>query len=78
MNETLIAKTVDASGLACPLPVVKTRKAIDSLQAGEVLEVISTDKGSRNDLTAWVKAGGHQLLESREENGLFHYHIRKG
>ena len=47
-----VTKTVDAKGLACPMPIVKTKKAIDSMNSGKVLEVLATDKGALNDLTA--------------------------
>ncbi|MFZ5817622.1 MAG: sulfurtransferase TusA family protein [Bacillota bacterium] len=78
MSELTIAKTVDARGLACPLPIVRAKKGIDGLRSGEILELLTTDKGSGNDLKAWVKAGGHELLESRAENGVFTFFIRKG
>lgn len=73
-----ITTTVDARGLACPMPIVKAKKGIDKLQSGEVLELLTTDKGSGNDLKAWVKTGGHELLETTEENGVFRFYIRKG
>lgn len=73
-----ITRTLDASGLACPMPVVKTRQAIDQLATGEVLEVISTDRGSCTDLPAWAASTGHRLLEQREEDGRFIFLIEKG
>lgn len=73
-----IVKVVDARGLACPMPIVRTKKAIDELTAGDVLEVRATDKGSQADLAAWTKSTGHRLLESREENGVFIFLIQKG
>ncbi len=60
-----IAKTLDAKGFACPMPIVKTKKAIDMIQSGEVLEVLVTDKGALNDIPAWVKSGGHTLVEQK-------------
>ena len=70
-------KVLDAKGLSCPMPVVKTKKAMDSLQSGQVLEVQTTDKGSKSDLAAWVKSSGHTLLEIKEEGGVFTFFIRK-
>lgn len=75
MNQ--INVTVDARGLSCPLPVVKTKKAMDSLESGQVLELLATDKGSANDMKAWVAKGGHELLDLRQEDGLFKFYIKK-
>ncbi|WP_172370845.1 sulfurtransferase TusA family protein [Sporosarcina jiandibaonis] len=69
---------LDAKGLACPMPIVRTKKAMDNLKTGEVLEIHATDQGSKADLTAWSKAGGHELLESTEENGVLKFWIKKG
>ncbi|GAA0330378.1 sulfurtransferase TusA family protein [Bacillus carboniphilus] len=73
-----IAKVLDAKGLACPMPIVKTKKAMNDIASGEVLEVVATDKGAKNDLTAWAASTGHELVESKEENGVFTFYIRKG
>ena len=72
-----ITKTVDAKGLACPMPIVKTKKAIDAINSGEILEVLVTDKGALNDFTAWSKAGGHTILEQKEEAGVLSFYIQK-
>ena len=71
-------KLLDAKGLACPMPIVRTKKAIGELETGQVLEVHTTDKGSKNDLTAWAKSGGHEILKDEEENGVFKFWIKKG
>ncbi|WP_010284874.1 sulfurtransferase TusA family protein [Bacillus timonensis] len=73
-----IDKVLDAKGLACPMPIVKTKKAIDSLESGQILEVLATDKGAKNDLTAWAASTGHELVESKEENGVLFFYIKKG
>lgn len=73
-----VAKVLDAKGLACPMPVVRARKAIKEMETGEVLEILTTDKGSVADLTAWSKSGGHTLLEQTEEEGVFKFYIQKG
>ncbi|REE66746.1 TusA-related sulfurtransferase [Paenibacillus taihuensis] len=70
-------KVLDAKGLACPMPIVRTKKSIAELQSGQVLEVHATDKGAKNDLTAWAKSTGHELLSSNEENGVYKFWIRK-
>ncbi|HAQ07800.1 MAG TPA: hypothetical protein DCR24_09850 [Bacillus bacterium] len=69
--------TVDAKGLACPMPIVKTKKAINTLNPGEVLEVLATDKGSRADIQAWAKSSGNQYLGTLEEGEVLKHYIRK-
>ncbi|MCE4049016.1 sulfurtransferase TusA family protein [Bacillus sp. Au-Bac7] len=71
-------KVLDAKGLACPMPIVKTKKAMGDIDTGEVLEVHTTDKGALNDLTAWAKSGGHELLKHENENGVLKFWIKKG
>ncbi|WP_088032822.1 sulfurtransferase TusA family protein [Evansella clarkii] len=70
-------KVLDAKGLACPMPIVKTKKEIDKMDSGQVIEIHATDKGAKSDLTAWAKSGGHELLQNTEENGIFKFWIRK-
>jgi len=72
-----VAKTLDAKGLACPLPIVKTRKAMNDIESGEILEVVVTDKGAKADLTAWSRSGGHELLEVREQADVLTFLIKK-
>ncbi|WP_079477694.1 sulfurtransferase TusA family protein [Halobacillus salinus] len=73
-----VAKVLDAKGLACPMPIVRTKKAMEEVESGEVLEVHATDAGAKSDLTAWVKSGGHELLEDLEDNGVYKFWIKKG
>lgn len=70
-------KFVDATGLACPMPLVRTKKAMDELQSGDILVVHATDKGAKNDLTAWAKSKGHDILEIMEENDVIIFKFRK-
>lgn len=58
-----IIKTLDAKGLACPMPIVRTKKSIDTINSGEVLEVLVTDKGALSDIPAWAKSGGHSIID---------------
>ncbi|CDQ40438.1 MULTISPECIES: sulfurtransferase TusA family protein [Virgibacillus] len=70
-------KVLDAKGLACPMPIVKTKKAIKDLEPGHVIEVQATDKGSTADIEAWAESTGHHYLGTvEEEDGLKHY-LRK-
>ncbi|MCM3716672.1 sulfurtransferase TusA family protein [Alkalihalobacillus oceani] len=70
-------KILDAKGLACPMPIVKTKKAIGEIESGQVLEIHATDKGAKSDLTAWAKSGGHELLQDTEEDGVLKFWIKK-
>jgi TusA-related sulfurtransferase len=74
---TPVAKTVDARGLSCPLPIVKTALAIRELTSGQLIEVLATDPGSSKDFTAWAKTTGHELVESSVDGKVFHYVVRK-
>ena len=76
--ETLHAdKVLDCSGMLCPVPVIKTSKAIKEIQIGEVLKMISTDPGSPPDMEAWSRQTGNELLDSHQENGKFVFHFRR-
>jgi tRNA 2-thiouridine synthesizing protein A len=74
---TPVAKTVDARGLSCPLPIVKTALAIRELASGDMIEVLATDPGSTKDFTAWSKTTGHELVESSVDGKVFRYVVRK-
>ena len=71
-------KVLDAKGLACPMPIVKTKKEIKEMEPGEVLEIHTTDQGAKSDLTAWAKSIGHELLDYQEEGDVQKFWIRKG
>jgi len=71
-------KLLDAKGLACPMPIVKTKKSMNDMETGQVLEIHATDKGAQADLAAWSRSGGHELVQSTEENGIFKFWIKKG
>lgn len=73
-----VAKVLDAKGLSCPMPVVKTKKAMDELTSSQVLEVQTTDKGAKSDLPAWAQASGHKVIDIKEENGILTFWIEKG
>ena len=69
---------LDATGLLCPLPVLKARKAMKGLAAGQTLAVLATDPGSVADFKSFCDRQGHRLVESDEEDGTFRYLIEKG
>jgi len=68
---------LDASGLNCPLPILRAKKALAALDAGQVLHIIATDPGSVKDFEAFAKQTGNELVESREEGGKFHFLMKK-
>jgi tRNA 2-thiouridine synthesizing protein A len=68
---------LDCSGLSCPMPIIKTKKAIDDLDSGKVLKMISTDPGSVPDVNAFSKKTGHELLGHEEDDGTFTFYIKK-
>ncbi len=70
-------KVLDCSGLLCPMPVVKTAKAIKELAIGDTLEMISTDAGAMPDMKAWANQTKHELLEAVEEGGKYRFLIKK-
>lgn len=70
-------QVLDCSGLACPMPIIKTRKAIDGLQLGQVLKMIATDPGSIPDIDAWSKKTGHTVLETEQSGSTYTFYIKK-
>lgn len=68
---------LDCSGLACPMPILKTKKAVDALQVGQVLKMTATDPGSLPDVQAWTSKTGQELLGHEEDNGKFIFFIKK-
>eukprot|EP00494_Astrolonche_serrata_P009131 UN09181 len=67
----------DATGLNCPMPILRSKKLLSKLNSGDVLYVISTDSGSVKDFDAFCKQTGNELLKSEEMEGKYHYHIKK-
>ena len=68
---------LDASGLNCPLPILRAKKALSSLDAGQVLHIIATDPGAVKDFEAFAKQTGNELMESREDGGKFFFLMKK-
>jgi tRNA 2-thiouridine synthesizing protein A len=68
---------VDARGLNCPMPIVKTAQAVKGLASGQTLEVIATDPGSVKDMAAWSKTTGNEIIEQSADGGVFRFVFRK-
>ncbi len=69
--------TLDCFGLLCPMPVIKTSEIIKKLKVGEILEIIATDKGIKEDIPAWCRQTGQGCLKMEEKNGVYKIYIKK-
>ena len=72
-----VANTVDARGSACPGPLLEAKKGIGKVKVGEVLEIYSSDAGTRNDIPAWSKKVGHEYLGMQEVDGYDKHYVRR-
>jgi tRNA 2-thiouridine synthesizing protein A len=72
-----VDKSVDYRGLFCPMPIVKISRDIKGIEVGQVLEMVADDPGSKADVAAWAHQTGHELLEMKEEGGVFKYYLRR-
>lgn len=70
-------QVLDCTGMACPLPVVKTAQAIKKIGLGQVLELLATDPGVDPDMRAWSRRTGHELMSIGQRDGVFHVVIRR-
>jgi tRNA 2-thiouridine synthesizing protein A len=68
---------LNCRGLSCPLPVLRTRKAMDAMQSGQVLRLVATDPGSVSDMPAWVRQTGHTLVKAEQPPGEYVFYIQK-
>ncbi|SDP75318.1 sulfurtransferase TusA family protein [Desulforhopalus singaporensis] len=77
--DDVVAKNVlDAKGLSCPMPLLRTKKEIGKMASGEILQVDGTDPGSRNDIPGWCERSGHEYLGEKEGSGFISFFIKKG
>lgn len=77
--ETIKAdKILDAKGLDCPMPLLKAKKALETLEKGQILEILGTDPGSKVDLPGWCNRVGHDFLTVKEEADFYRFYIKKG
>ena len=77
-SELPVDQSVDARGLACPLPLLRAKVALNGMNAGQVLYLVATDAGSQRDISRFAELAGHSLLQAQEREGEFHYWLRKG
>lgn len=76
-DEIKVDRTLDTKGMSCPIPILKTKKAMDGLVKDQILKVETTDPGSQKDMPAWANRTGHQILKTEQAPGLFTFYIRK-
>ncbi|MED0991580.1 sulfurtransferase TusA family protein [Bacillus nitratireducens] len=69
--------SLDCKGLACPMPIVKTKKAMEGLASGQVIEIEATDKGSTLDIQSWSSKVGHQYIGTKQEGDILKHYVRK-
>ena len=77
MTEYKVAREFDASGLRCPMPILKTKKEIQEINIGEILKVIATDVGTKKDFPAFAERTGHEIVELVEEADKLIWYIRR-
>lgn len=70
-------KTVDARGTACPGPLLAAKKAIGEINSGEIMEILSSDEGTKKDIPKWATKKGHEYLGTVEESGYFMIYMKK-
>jgi tRNA 2-thiouridine synthesizing protein A len=70
-------QVLDCSGMACPMPILKTKKAVDALQIGQVLKMIATDPGSISDMTAWTQKTGQELVAQEMDGAKYVFYVRR-
>ncbi|VBB43054.1 conserved hypothetical protein [uncultured Desulfatiglans sp.] len=69
-------QTLDCRGLSCPMPILKTKKLIGTMKSGQILEILGTDPGTRNDLPAFSKRSGHEYLGEKQDEGFSRFYIK--
>lgn len=72
-----VTARVDARGLACPMPIVRTAQAIKPLPSGALVEILATDPGSVKDFTAWCRSTGHELVDQSSDGAVYRFVIRR-
>jgi TusA-related sulfurtransferase len=68
---------LDAKGLCCPLPILRTKKALKDLSKDQILKIETTDPGSKNDMASWARSTGNELVRLEEYAGTFTFYIKK-
>jgi tRNA 2-thiouridine synthesizing protein A len=72
-----ITQSIDARGLSCPMPIVKTAQAVKAIPSGGAIELLATDAGSIKDVAAWCRATGNELVEQTSDGAVYRFVIRR-
>lgn len=78
LTSLTVNKTVDARGTACPGPLLAAKKAIAEISSGGIMEILSSDEGTKNDVPKWATKKGHEYMGTVEESGFFKIYLKKG
>jgi tRNA 2-thiouridine synthesizing protein A len=77
MEEVQAIKELDCTGMLCPMPVVKTAKAIKEVEVGQILKMTATDPGARPDMEAWCRQTGHEMVAQEQDGDRFIFYFRR-
>jgi len=77
LKSVSVTKSIDARGTACPGPLLEAKKAIGTIESGDVMEILSADEGTKVDIPKWCNKQGHEYLGAVEENGYFKIYMKK-
>ena len=77
LNEIKASQSLDARGLGCPMPLLKAKKMFDTLGSGDILEIVGTDPGSKNDFPSWAERTGNEYLGVIEEKDVYKFYLKK-
>ncbi|MBW1704363.1 MAG: sulfurtransferase TusA family protein [Deltaproteobacteria bacterium] len=69
-------ETLDCRGLSCPMPLLKTKKAIGKMSSGQIIEILGTDPGTKNDLPGFANKAGHEYLGEKEDEGFTRFYLK--
>jgi tRNA 2-thiouridine synthesizing protein A len=69
-------ETLDCRGLSCPMPLLKTKKAVGKMSSGQIIEILGTDPGTKNDLPGFAKKAGHEYLGEKEDDGFTRFYLK--
>jgi len=72
-----VNKSIDARGTACPGPLLAAKKSLGEINSGEIMEILSSDEGTKRDIPKWAKKKGHEFLGTVEESGYFRLYMKK-
>jgi tRNA 2-thiouridine synthesizing protein A len=77
LKKVNVSKSVDARGTACPGPLLEAKKAIGTIKAGDIMEILSADEGTKVDIPKWCSKQGHEFLGTIEESGFYKIYMKK-